>query len=144
MNVETILRSKGRDVVTIAPEATIAKASDLLRSKGIGAVVIVDQAGAVGGILSERDIVRALAEFGSQTSDHAVSEVMTRRVHSCELHDTIHDLMARMTESRIRHLPVLENGKLCGIISIGDVVKYRLEEVEFEAGALREYVATAG
>lgn len=144
MNVETILKSKGRDVVTIASDATIAKAADLLRKQGIGAVVVLDHSGSLGGILSERDVVHALAEHGAPMFEQPVSSVMTRKVHSCRREDTINDLMARMTEARIRHLPVLENGQLCGIVSIGDVVKCRLEEVEFEAGQLRDYVGTAG
>jgi len=144
MNVETILRSKGRNTVTIAADATIAKAAELLRREMIGAVLALDQSGALVGILSERDIVHALSEHGAAVFGEPVSTVMTRKIHSCRREDTINDLMARMTESRIRHLPVLENGRLCGIISIGDVVKYRLEEVEFEAGQLRDYVATAG
>ncbi len=144
MNVETILKSKGRNTVTIAADATIAKAAELLRREMIGAVLALDRSGALVGILSERDIVHALSEHGASVFEEPVSTVMTRKLHSCRREDTINDLMARMTEARIRHLPVLENGRLCGIVSIGDVVKCRLEEVEFEAGQLRDYVATAG
>ncbi|MGD9742621.1 MAG: CBS domain-containing protein [Dongiaceae bacterium] len=144
MNVETILKSKGRNTVTVAADATIAKAAELLRREMIGAVLVLDQSGALVGILSERDIVHALSEHGASVFGEPVSTVMTRKLLSCGREDTINDLMARMTEARIRHLPVLENGRLCGIVSIGDVVKYRLEEVEFEAGQLRDYVATAG
>ncbi|MFZ5789313.1 MAG: CBS domain-containing protein [Pseudomonadota bacterium] len=144
MNVETILKTKGRDVVTIGTGATLAQAAKLLGQKSIGAVVVLDDAGAVAGILSERDIVRALAASGAAVLESPVSAVMTRRLFTCTLRDTIDALMALMTRQRIRHLPVLENGQLCGIVSIGDVVKHRLEEIEFEAEALREYVATAG
>jgi CBS domain-containing protein len=144
MNVEVILKTKGREVITTKPDATLASAARELQQRGIGAVVVLDDKGEVSGILSERDIVHALAKFGPDGLSQPVSDVMTRRLHTCKLTDTINDLMALMTAQRIRHLPVLENGKLCGIVSIGDVVKYRLEEVEFEAGALREYVATAG
>jgi CBS domain-containing protein len=143
MNVETILKTKGRDVVTIGTGATLAQAAKLLEQKSIGAVVVLDDAGAVAGILSERDIVRALAASGAPVLEKPVSAVMTRRLYTCTLRDTIDALMALMTRQRIRHLPVLENGQLCGIVSIGDVVKHRLEEIEFEAEALREYVATA-
>ena len=144
MNVETILKTKGRDVITIRPDATVAAAARDLQQRSIGAIVVVDDKDAVSGILSERDVVHTLAKIGPASLSLPVSEVMTRRLYTCKLTDTIHDLMALMTAQRIRHLPVVEKGKLCGIVSIGDVVKYRLEEVEFEAGALREYVATAG
>jgi CBS domain-containing protein len=144
MNVEMILKTKGRDVITIQPSATLAAAARLLQQRGIGAIVVLDQEGGVAGILSERDIVHTLAKSGPNSLNQPVGEVMTRRLHTCKLADTINDLMALMTAQRIRHLPVVEQGRLCGIVSIGDVVKYRLEEVEFEAGALREYVATAG
>jgi CBS domain-containing protein len=144
MNVEVILKTKGREVITARPDATLAAAARELQQRGIGAVVVLDDKGEVSGILSERDIVHALAKLGPDSLSQPVADVMTRRLHTCKLTDTINDLMALMTAQRIRHLPVVEKGKLCGIVSIGDVVKYRLEEVEFEAGALREYVATAG
>jgi CBS domain-containing protein len=144
MNVETILKTKGRDVITTRPDATVAAAARELQQRSIGAIVVLDDKGGVSGILSERDVVHTLAKIGPASLSLPVSEVMTRRLYTCKLTDTINDLMALMTAQRIRHLPVVEMGKLCGIVSIGDVVKYRLEEVEFEAGALREYVATAG
>lgn len=143
MDVKTILRAKGREVTTIQPHASLARAAELLRQRNIGAVVVVE-ADAVAGILSERDIVQAVATHGSACLEQKVSELMTRRVHSCRLEDTVTELMGRMTKERIRHLPVLQDGRLCGIVSIGDVVKNRLEEVEFEAGQLREYVTSAG
>jgi CBS domain-containing protein len=144
MDVKSILRTKGREVTTIQPHATLARAAELLKQRNIGAVVAVDEAGAVQGILSERDIVHALAAEGAAALERKVGDLMTRRMHSCGLEDSTTALMARMTEARIRHLPVLEDGRLCGIVSIGDVVKNRLEEIEFEADQLREYVATAG
>lgn len=144
MDVKTILHAKGGEVTTIQPHASLARAAELLRQRNIGAVVVVDEAGAVQGILSERDIVQAVAAQGAAALDSKVADLMTRRVHSCRLEDTVTDLMARMTKERIRHLPVLQDGRLCGIVSIGDVVKNRLEEIEFEAGQLREYVGTAG
>ncbi|HTC17813.1 MAG TPA: CBS domain-containing protein [Stellaceae bacterium] len=142
MNVEAILKNKGRDVVTIAPEATINDAVLLLRRKRIGALVI---GGATGpeGILSERDIVRALADYGARIFDLPVSALMTRRVITCTPKDSVAGLMAEMTERRIRHLPVVEDGVLIGIVSIGDVVKHHLGEVEHEANALRQFIASA-
>lgn len=143
MNVEAILKTKGRAVVTIAPDARISDAVALLRQKGIGAVVVSDDGVRVGGILSERDIVHALAESGARTLELKVSALMTRHVYSCRPDDTVADLMAEMTQRRIRHLPVVENDRLGGIISIGDVVKSRLDEVESEASSLRQFITSA-
>lgn len=143
MNVATILETKGRAVVTIAPDATIADAVDLLRRKGIGAVVVSDDGVTMGGILSERDIVHALADRGAQALAASVADLMTRHVYSCGPSDTVADLMAEMTRRRIRHLPVVENGRLAGIVSIGDVVKNRLDEVESEASSLRQFITSA-
>src|SRR5690348_12558356 len=140
MNVEMILKTKGRNVVTMKPDATLASAAKELQQRGIGAIVVLDDQDGVSGILSERDIVHTLAKSGPESLAQPVSEVMTRPLHTCKLTDTINDLMALMTAQRIRHLPVVEQGRLVGIVSIGDVVKYRLEEIEYEAGALREYV----
>ncbi|HXQ53423.1 MAG TPA: CBS domain-containing protein [Stellaceae bacterium] len=143
MNVETILKTKGRSVATIAPDASIGDAVDLLRRKGIGALVVSEDGQRVAGILSERDIVHALAERGAGLVDLPVSALMTRHVYTCKPGDSIADLMAEMTERRIRHLPVLENGRLAGIVSIGDVVKNRLDEVESEATSLRQFITSA-
>ncbi len=143
MNVETILKAKGRAVVTIGPEASISDAVELLRRKGIGAVVVSDDGARVAGILSERDIVHALAEQGARTLELSVSALMTRHVFSCKPEDTVAGLMAEMTTRRIRHLPVVENGRLSGIVSIGDVVKNRLDEVESEASSLRQFITSA-
>ena len=143
MNVETILKAKGRAVVTIVPEASISDAVELLRRKGIGAVVVSDDGARVAGILSERDIVHALAEQGARTLELSVSALMTQHVYSCKPDDTVADLMAEMTTRRIRHLPVVENGRLSGIVSIGDVVKNRLDEVESEASSLRQFITSA-
>ena len=142
MNVETILRSKGRSVVTIAPDATIAAATALLRAKGIGALVVSADGATVAGILSERDIVHALAERGAALLDLPVAALMTRHVFTCKPGDSIAELMAEMTQHRIRHLPVVENGRLVGIVSIGDVVKNRLDEVEDEASSLRQFITS--
>jgi CBS domain-containing protein len=141
MNVETILRAKGRDVATIEPDATIESAVRLLASRRIGALIVSEDGRRVDGIVSERDIVQGLADHGPGLLERRIEDVMTRRVHTCSPEDTVEELMGRMTERRIRHLPVVEAGALCGIVSIGDVVKNRLEEVEYEASSLRSYVA---
>ncbi len=143
MNVEAILKGKGRAVATVAPEASIADAVALLRKKGIGALVVSRDGSDVAGILSERDIVHALAERGARMLELQVSALMTRHVFTCEPGDKIAELMAQMTERRIRHLPVVEDGKLAGIVSIGDVVKNRVDEVEEEASSLRQFITSA-
>jgi CBS domain-containing protein len=141
MNVETILRTKGRDVATIGPEATIGEAVQRLGARGIGALVVSRDGAEVDGILSERDIVRGLADHGAALLSERVGDLMTRRVHTCTPDDAVEDLMGMMTQKRIRHLPVLKDGALCGIVSIGDVVKNRLDEIEFEASSLRSMIA---
>jgi CBS domain-containing protein len=143
MNVETILKTKGRSVVTTAPNATIREAVELLTRKGIGAVVVSPGDGVIAGILSERDVVHALADRGAALLDLPVSALMTHHVFTCGPNDGIAGLMAEMTERRIRHLPVMEGGRLAGIVSIGDVVKNRLDEVEEEASTLRQFITTA-
>ena len=141
MNIETILRNKGNRVTTIRSDATIADALETLKRHGIGALVVSDDGDGVDGILSERDIVAGLADDGARLLSRPVSEVMTRGVLTCEPQDTVAELMAEMTNRRIRHFPVVNGGKLCGIISIGDVVKSRLDEIEFEASSLRSFIA---
>jgi CBS domain-containing protein len=142
MTVARIINEKGRDVVTVAPEKSLAEVAALLSQKGIGAVVVVE-GGAIRGIISERDIVRALAKHGAEALRKLAVECMTARVITCLPEETIHDVMQKMTSGRFRHLPVVEDGKLAGIVSIGDVVKRRIEEVEREAEQIREYIATA-
>jgi CBS domain-containing protein len=142
MTVARIVNEKGRDVVTVAPEKSLAEIAAVLSEKRIGAVVVVE-GGAIRGIISERDIVRALAKHGAEALRKLAVECMTARVITCLPEETIHDVMQKMTSGRFRHLPVVENGKLAGIISIGDVVKRRIEEVEREAEQIREYIATA-
>jgi CBS domain-containing protein len=141
MNVEAILKGKGRSVATVAPDATIGEAVNDLRRRGIGALVVSRDGATVDGILSERDIVHALADRGTRLLDLPVSALMTARVFTCTPRDSIAELMAMMTERRIRHLPVIEDGRLSGIVSIGDVVKMRLDEVEYEASSLRSFIA---
>jgi CBS domain-containing protein len=143
MNVETILRQKGRSVFTIAPDAKIATAVALLRRHGIGALVVSHDGAAIDGILSERDIVHALADHGGKALELDVGQLMSRQVVTCHTDDAVADLMGLMTQRRMRHLPVVENGALAGMISIGDVVKNRIDEVVEEATSMREFIASA-
>jgi CBS domain-containing protein len=143
MTVRAILSRKGRDVATIAPTATLSEAVNLLAQRRIGAVVVTGADNRVAGILSERDIVRVLSERGPSVLQENVAAVMTRKVMTCNESDTVVALMERMTAGKFRHLPVVDQGKLVGVISIGDVVKSRVEEFEGETEALREYIATA-
>jgi CBS domain-containing protein len=143
MNVETILSVKGSEVITIGPTATLEEAIAVLGKHRIGAVVVLGADQRVIGILSERDIVRALSERSAGALKEPLSQSMTRVVVSCGEADTVSDLMERMTRGRFRHIPVLEQDRLIGIISIGDVVKQRLGEMERESEALRDYIQTA-
>ncbi|MEA2879732.1 MAG: hypothetical protein QOF14_4928 [Hyphomicrobiales bacterium] len=143
MTVKAILSRKGGDVVTIAPTANLTAAVQLLAARRIGAIIVTGPDNRVAGILSERDIVRMLSERGPAALDENVGAVMTRKVTTCTEADTIASIMERMTEGKFRHLPVVDQGRLVGVISIGDVVKYRIEEVVHDADALREYIATA-
>jgi len=143
MTVKAILSTKGNDVVTIEPNATLAQAAKLLAERRIGAVLVLGIENRVAGILSERDIVRALAERGAAVLSERVDQVMTRKVFSCSPTDTVAQLMEQMTAGKFRHVPVVDQARLTGIISIGDVVKYRLHEIENESNALREYILTA-
>ena len=138
MNVATILRQKGRAVTTASPTTTLLEVANKLAAKRIGAIVIVGPKGTVAGIISERDIVRALSTQGPECLTRPVSESMTRHVITCQETDTLDELMAMMTE-RLRHLPVKDHA-LVGIISIGDVVKHHVAEVMMEATAMREYI----
>ncbi|MBB3808452.1 CBS domain-containing protein [Pseudochelatococcus contaminans] len=141
--VAAILASKGRSVITISPQRSLHEAVDVLSTRGVGALVVTGVDGAVLGILSERDVVRVLGSDGVRALDNTVSRIMTSRVKTCTPYDTIDELMAMMTEGRFRHVPVIADGKLAGIVSIGDVVKWRLAEFETEHQAMREYIATA-
>jgi CBS domain-containing protein len=140
MIVKNILAGKRNDVVTVKPTADLTAAINLLAEQRIGAVVILGADHRIVGILSERDIVRALAEHGPTALNERVSQVMTRDVKTCTEDDTIEDLMGRMTSGKFRHMPVVKQEKLIGIVSIGDVVKNRVEEIEHEAKALRDYI----
>jgi len=143
MTVKEILSHKGTDVVTADPHASIADAVKLLAARRIGAVVVTGADRRIVGILSERDIVRALAEKGAEALAAPVAEVMTRKVDTCSLAQTVSELMEQMTSGKFRHVPVVEQGRLAGIISIGDVVKSRVQEMEQESAALKDYIRTA-
>lgn len=142
MTVAAILSNKGRDVITVSPDLSIADIVRILAERRIGAIVVTDGANHILGIVSERDVVRALAR-GAAALDGPVSSIMTAKVVTCTDRNTINEVMARMTEGRFRHLPVEEDGQLAGIVSIGDVVKARIEQVEREADEMRAYIATA-
>jgi CBS domain-containing protein len=141
MNVETILRNKGNWVATIRSDASVAEAVDILNRERIGAIVVSDDGEAVDGILSERDIVIALSGHDDDLLSRPVGDIMTRAVIACDPSDSVGELMAEMTNRRIRHFPVVADGRLRGIVSIGDLVKSRLDEIEFEANSMRSFIA---
>jgi CBS domain-containing protein len=141
MQVRHILRDKGRDVFTISSDATLSEAARLLASKRIGAVIVRGIDGSLAGILSERDIVRALAQASVNALPQSVSNHMTSAVATCCETDSVDDLMEMMTRGRFRHVPVVEEDRITGIVSIGDVVKTRIAETVQEAQSLREYIA---
>ncbi len=143
MNVEAILRNKGRSVATIRPDATIEAAVAALREHNVGALVVSEDGETVDGIISERDLVHGLGDHGGDLLSLPVDRVMTRQVATCDPADSDADLMAEMTNRRIRHFPVVCDGRLCGIVSIGDLVKSRLDEIEYEARSLRSFIAGA-
>ncbi|CDP50155.1 CBS domain-containing protein [Paradevosia shaoguanensis] len=142
MLVDDILQSKGTVVHTIPAYARLSEAVDILNANNIGAVVVTDRSGAVIGILSERDIVRQLGVHGADALDLEIGDSMSSAVITCTRSTSVAMLAERMTEYRIRHIPVIENGDLLGIVSIGDVVKRKIEETEQEADAMREYIAS--
>lgn len=142
MNVAAILKSKGRAVSTAKPETTLLEISQRLAQKKIGAIVIVGEGGNVAGIISERDVIRAISTLGAEALKSPASQVMTREVVCCSEMSPIDDLMELMTQGRFRHLPVIEDDRLIGIVSIGDVVKNHIAEVEMEVTAMRGYLAT--
>lgn len=144
MDVATILKAKGAKVVTIEPEATIGEAAQILKREKIGALVVSNDGSSVQGILSERDIVGGLGDVTRRARllDTPVSALMTRDIVTCASKDTVQKCMMLMTEHHVRHLPVMEDGSMIGLVSIGDVVKNRLEELESEAGFLRNMIAS--
>ena len=143
MTVSMILADKGREIVSIEPAATLKCAATLLAERRIGAVVILGADHRIIGILSERDIVRAIGERGVAALDEPVSQTMTRKVSTCTESETLVSIMERMTEGKFRHVPVVDQGRLAGIVSIGDVVKHRLREMERDSAAMRDYILTA-
>ncbi|HZQ01506.1 MAG TPA: CBS domain-containing protein [Reyranella sp.] len=141
MFVSDILSHKGGLVFTVTPGTTVAQISQQLSTRRIGSVLVVDRLDQVAGIVSERDLVQAIATNGKQAMEMQAAEVMTRDVVTCDPDDSIDHVMELMTRGRIRHLPVVQRGELLGLISIGDVVKARLEETRYETEALRAYIA---
>ena len=141
MTIETILRRKGSDVTTIAPDVSIKRAADWLRAKNIGALVVTTEGaieGAVLGLVSEREIVHAFSRHGERAGTMLVQEIMQYGMTTVSPDDSVNRVMKLMTQHRVRHMPVMHGGKLAGIISIGDVVKYRLEDLELETNVLRD------
>jgi CBS domain-containing protein len=143
MTVKAILSVKGTDVFTIEPTANLAGAARLLAERKVGALVVTGPDRRVIGIVSERDIVQELAAHGTAALELPLTDIMTRNVTTCGIGDTISLVMERMTNGKFRHLPVVEQGRLAGLVSIGDVVKHRLKEMEREQSALRDYIQTA-
>ena len=142
MNIAQILKSKGRAVATARPDATLGEIIGKLTQKKIGAIVIVGDNGEVAGILSERDVIRRLGERGAEALKETASQSMTAAVITCQESSTLDELMELMTQGRFRHVPVIEDGALVGIVSIGDIVKNHIAEVEMEVTAMRGYFAT--
>lgn len=142
MTVRSILNTKGHQIMSVEPDAKMSAAIKLLGEKKIGAVLVMNQT-RLEGILSERDIVRELGERGAGLLEEPVSSVMTRKVVTCKETDTVAEIMETMTTGKFRHLPVIDNGKVVGLISIGDIVKWRVREYETEQEALRDYIKTA-
>ncbi len=142
MTVHAILESKGHQIISVTPDATVADAVKVLGDKRIGAILVMNGS-VIEGILSERDVVRVLADRGGSILNEPVSKVMTRKVVTCGRTETVSGLMEKMTQGKFRHLPVVDEGRVIGIISIGDVVKSRVMEYEQEQEALRDYIKTA-
>lgn len=140
MNVAAILKAKGSEVVTVDPATTLGEVTTLLSERRIGAVVVLQDRKVIG-IVSERDVVKTIARIGASALTTPVREAMTSRIITCGLNDSIDELMDSMTAGRFRHLPVIENGELAGIVSIGDVVKHRIAETVMETEALKLYIA---
>ncbi|WP_428428415.1 CBS domain-containing protein [Pararhizobium sp.] len=141
MSVKAILNEKGRQVVTVDPQAKVRQAVALLSENRIGAVIIVKPGDKIAGILTERDVVAAMAKFGAECLDKPVSSVMWSKVYSCTEDMTIDDIMEIMNNMRARHLPVEKNGRLVGIVSIGDAVRHHIRAIEHEAEQIKAYIA---
>jgi CBS domain-containing protein len=143
MKVAEILKQKGQDVISVRPTESIETLSHRLRLARIGAMVVLGEDGALGGVIAERDIIHGIAEHGASCLGLTVADLMTQRVITCAPDDSVTRISTLMTENRIRHLPVVEGGKLVGVVSVGDVVKNRMEEMSLEANVLRD-IAIAG
>jgi CBS domain-containing protein len=143
MTVTAVLAAKGRDIVSIEPTADLSAAVSLLAARKIGALLVFGPGKRLSGILSERDIVRVLAERGVEALRQPVGQAMTRDVATCSEHEPVSSLMERMTEGKFRHMPVMTEGQVVGVVSIGDVVKNRLEAIERETEAMRDYIRSA-
>lgn len=143
MTVQSILDGKDGGVISVSPEESVTALVKVLSEARVGAAIVTDDSGRLVGIASERDVVRMLGKHGLSAMEMRVSDVMTAKVKTCEPGDTTDTLMARMTEGRFRHMPVLADGRVVGVVSIGDVVKRRLNDLEFEAEQLKQYI-TAG
>jgi len=143
MTVSIILARKGREVVTVEMGATLGETVQILAEKRIGAALILGADRRIAGIISERDVVRALAEDGANALNLPVSGAMTRKVETCSEGEAVSSIMERMTAGKFRHMPVVDQGRLVGIVSIGDIVKHRVHEMEHESRAMRDYIQTA-
>ncbi|WP_417671799.1 CBS domain-containing protein [Roseibium sp.] len=143
MTVAAILNGKGRDVFSEKATTALSKICQVLAEKGIGAILITDNDGHIEGIISERDIVKAIGRQGPKALDLPVGDIMTRSVVTCVEEDTINDVMNKMSQGRFRHVPIVKDGKVAGVISIGDVVKHRIAQVEQEAEQMRSYISMA-
>jgi len=143
MNVGIILAGKGREIVTIEPGASLTDAVHLLADKRIGSALILGADRRIAGIISERDIVWALAERGAAALEEPVSRTMTRKVETCTEDESVANIMERMTVGKFRHMPVVDQGRLVGMVSIGDIVKHRVQEIERDSVAMRDYILTA-
>jgi CBS domain-containing protein len=141
VSVKAILDAKGRNVVTTGGNTTLAEAAKILSENRIGAIVVVGMAGKISGIFTERDVVNAVAKHGPDSLNQPIASLMTAKVHRCKEDSTTDELMELMTHRRFRHVPVEDKGKLTGIISIGDVVKWRIREIEIEAEQIKAYIA---
>jgi CBS domain-containing protein len=141
MLIAHVLRDKGAVVYTVRAEQTLEDAACILHEKKVGALVVIAEDGAISGVMSERDIVREIARNGGKSLSDTVATVMSRDVVTAEPSETVDEGLGRMTERRIRHLPVMEGGRLIGVVSIGDLVKHRIAAVEAEAAAMQAYIA---
>lgn len=140
MILAQILSEKGADVYSVAESATLKEAAELLDARRVGAMVILNEGGSVIGVISERDIVKAIARTGAAALKTSVGEIMTRKIVTAKPSDSVDSCMDRMTDRRIRHLPVVEGGRLMGVVSIGDLVKWRIAEASAEVAAIRSYI----